>query len=130
MPNEKRSVGKLKISDSFKQKLEGTLGGKIINKNSIKKKSNTKIIKKNSKNLVISDNTSSIPCTKQIIKSVIPQTSECKNESLKKDNNDNKSIVINNIINYPNKNNFINNLYLLSFIFSIGILFGRFSRRS
>ena len=30
MPNEKRSVGKLKISDSFKQKLEGIFAARIV----------------------------------------------------------------------------------------------------
>ena len=140
MNKNKRKIKKLVLSDSFKKKLEGTL----VHKGNIPKPPPMKkeMIKKNNKTLIIKDNTTSIPCTKKIIESVRSNIRENYDEKRLvkiKDDEQLRSIIINNVINYPIKrnsrrrksylNNTFNDLCILGFFFSIGVFVGRVLRR-
>lgn len=118
---KKKKIGKLKLNDTFKKKLESSIGGKISmssSSTSVQKSSRKPKLKLPSLPL---DNTPFIPpLPPNLIKKKEKENEKCTEIISKIDNQENtlpilekrnvtlpesKGIVINNNINYPNINN-------------------------
>lgn len=127
----KNKRNRLVLSDSFKKKLESTLGGRSINSSSNKiiKKINIKENKKK-KPLVIEDNTNNnnININKKISQNNNEKEIILSNNNSKDllDKNYKDNVIINNYVNYPeNKSSFYIKICEIYFFISIGFFISK-----